>query len=531
MLADRLPRELLDIILGLLNIEDLASLSSTCNALHGPTNSFLYGYGLPLNTSTSELKVRIQESLRLNPSNAQYLRRFTSTSFEIFELIAPELGQIEELSLEWTDVKDLEARLPDLRTKFQSNASIRHIFCQEPSSSRITEWAVLFSQMSIFPGLRQLSVEGNLYDRPSQFLAVIESAQIEELSLLNFHKHCMFLSPTQMPNLRLLHYHWFDPEISPFFEREIDLTHPFLEEEKPRIVQNFWRSFKDLKKRDINLCITMWQDDAFHERTLWFAELIRQDGSTAEDSDLEWLIRGSKYAHTHKFNETMVTIDLKGMEASLRDRILKLASRMKSLSTTPCAFRISVYASDTNGFYLSDTVHHHSSLLQSIPSSTTEIFISVEQSINTKFLHALIRSLSDLEYIILSTACRPKASRSLAADETNGAEDNPIEGLKESKVWCTRYGYLVRACSVYGAYAIELELNRNGSWTWWASKDINLDRVQRFEKALSDEADRLNVNFINELTGWFNFNSSLRRIRWRIWDGEQAAFPRNRWYY
>ena len=508
MLPDRIPPELVDDILSRLEIRDLLALSYTCKALRVSANRALYAnYSQKLAAGEVRDPNMVDESLKLNPSNAQYLCTYRSTSFETFEVIAPELQHLERLCLAWESSKAIDERLPTLHSKFRPNTRIDHLLCEGPYFN-LTHWGLIFSELSNFPGLRRLSISSNCNlpgaSLAQTFVELIECPQLEQLSFIDVEMGPVNLKSARLPNLRAMHYHYTSVTGVPPFHEELGVT------------QQVWKRAKALKAGGVHLCITVLREEGFFDRTLWLAEAAVEygGGGSSANADLEWLVRGSEYAQTQIYDMTTVTLDIKGTEEAIRDRVLRVVSGMKFQYPVGC--RISVYASDTNSYYLRDEEEHHSSLLDAIPQFTTEVYLSVKESIHTRFIPLVIRALPELESIVIFIPCRLKPRKSSAATDVNGFEARLPEELCEGAVWCTRYGFLVRPSKEYGGRSIELELRSDGSTTWWATEDISLKRERRFEEKLEEEADEMNANILNEVDRWFRFSPSLRRVRWRF---------------
>src|SRR5579871_4124955 len=257
MSIEGLPPEVMDNILSCLDRQDIAFLSRASKSLYAYANQFLYATWARLSANPD-----LDNCLRLNPANARYLRFYVCVSFELLGRILPEFRRVETLRLAPEDGDDSEASFPLECTSMHPEASIRHLICQL-ISPRALYWRHVLSHLSLFRDLVRLtlSFDSIHIDYAREVELMVKDLECPQLVHLTFNDAVFgqfVLDFDRLPSLRILHYHYRSGIHFLCTSKDGFGT---TKSERKRV--------KDLQARGIYLLLTVIEDEAFFDRSLW----------------------------------------------------------------------------------------------------------------------------------------------------------------------------------------------------------------------------------------------------------------------
>jgi len=523
MHLDKISPVVMDNIMEYLDNRDLAVLCRTSKAMNACAIKSLYSRPWPF-----KARNKIETCLTLNPHNTIYLREYHCTNIQqLSRIISKYPLQLNLLKLNYN------ARQISSKTKCQFHEACVELISHIHPQTRIRE--IDFSETNpallcindcyginsgrfieklyAFQGLESLILkcwEFGDQTRSETFTCiqdVFDTINCPQLQCITFVdadivvREWEVVLRDKLPNLKGVRFHY---------------THPTSTVE---ITEAEFAYLREYKRRKVYFQVTAY---IYSKRYLsLFEAALRNRNEEEVGSFIEWLVYGEKYFQIEMDKRNNFILDLRCLKQKERDKILKF---IQKLSFEPnFGLQLSLYVKDSDSFYFPKQIKQSHLLQNLLPlSNLTSLELHVQQSIHTKFVPTIIRSLPLLSTIIIGLNARKPDLEPSFYDTSITDHDGCCELPLEPGPWFTRAIYNVAITCQYleSSVCFNLVLKREQSPKWRIYDYDDKVQVEWADEPILGEMGEKNSEIMKELSRWFKVNSGLKVIDFRVFSGE-----------
>jgi hypothetical protein len=503
MVWKSLPLPVVDNILARLDQRDLATLCRTSTVFSSTAKRFLYAGKWTLSKSA-----KLDQCLRINLDNAQFLRFYRSTSFELLQEIVTRPIQLDLLEINYgpDQLPDASAILKLIKSMHPQTQIKAVNFTNTKLLGK--NGRALYCSLEHFHGLKSLKVLCRRNMEDTIFISNL-CKDLRDLYLDECHHWQVDLSFLGLVhdrnNLRSIHFHFSSMSSLP-----------------GSIDDKGLRNLRHLEDFSVFLRITA---NSRHDQMISFYQVpfAALKGKGEIKRFVEWLIRGDIYFATQVDKTNHSVHDLRELEATERNKVLEIIQKM-SLDHN-LGFRLSIFPSDSRDFYEPDSPRKVAALSKFLPERTSYLNLFVKGSVHTKYIPAIIRSLRNLKHLVVSVYARnPFPEDGGDPEDEYDSDQDPIYCL-EPGAWCTRVAYSIRTDDkLEGQKSWSLELRKGGTPRWIEVDYHNGGITSPLQETYNEEIVMKNEAFVKELNEWFKVNGSLKAIDFRVFGGSTWSF-------
>lgn len=378
MPLDDLPLVVVDQILELVDISELLALSSTCKSLHPDANRFLYRKANDIATTLDTQKPgkwdyrhyehphfkKLEDSLALNPRNAQYIRKYTAISLKSLRTLWSQVplnltclnivnGQSWFLSNNHQFTRALSELHPDTIIK---EISVDNFHFNDGDDV----YRVFPKTLHQFRGLRKFTITLRrpdfMFVFPSVFhiFAYVECPGLEHLVIQGNGAEGIAYPDETLPNLSFL-------EILPGIEWTDTGTNPSKRFEYSD--EDDFKSLKILMKKGISF--------RYGYRLDVLAEFI-SNGIEDDTPLIKWLLKSECRLQRANSGNDSITLDLYKFKPYIRDKVFRIIPSLRLPRDVKLIISMNTHDAPPPWHFLAEHVQHLAVRLGDIDKSLIE---------------------------------------------------------------------------------------------------------------------------------------------------------------